>query len=442
MIVSRKNMKKILMSFMLIAMSASGAIAAEQYIPLLVARTGAMAEQARPIADGTVDFLNIVNERGGVNGVKLIIDECEFGYDTTRGVECYERLKNKHGGAIAMEPWSTGVSYTLMEKAPVDKIPLIMTTGYGSSATADGEVFEWLFPIGGNYWIATDTTIQAIGEQEGGIENLRDKKIAYIYLDVAYGKEPIPLLKEWEKELDFDLSLLPVTAPGLNQQAIWTRIRRENPDYIILWTFGVSTPIALEEARKIGFPRDKMYGSYWAGAEPDVAKEGEKAKGYNAAVYQSTANYESPIAKEALAVLYDNGRGAGGSEYRDAVGSVLWIRGAISGLYMVEAIRTAQEKYGEGKPITAEQMRWGLENLDITEEKTVAMGFENLIAPMKLSCKDHMGTYKSRMSRWTGEKWVISTDWIEANRKIMDPMIKKSADDYAERHNITRRSCS
>jgi branched-chain amino acid transport system substrate-binding protein len=36
---------------------------------------------------------------GGINGVKLIFEECETGYATDRGVECYERLKGKHGGA-------------------------------------------------------------------------------------------------------------------------------------------------------------------------------------------------------------------------------------------------------------------------------------------------------------------------------------------------------
>lgn len=438
-----KNLKisRHLMLAAIIASSSAMAMADEQYTPLLVARTGPAAEQARPLANGTVDFMTVLNAKGGVNGVKLNIEECEFGYDAARGVECYERMKSKHGGAIALEPWSTGAAYTLMEKAPKDKINLILTTGYGSSAAADGEVFEWLFPVGGSYWVAMDTTIQFLGKNVGGLDTLKGKKIAYVYYDVPYGKEPIPILKKRSEMHGFNVVLLPVTPPGLNQQGIWSRIRQEQPDYIILWTFGISSPIALEEARKIGFPRDKMYGSFWSGTDADVAKEGEKAKGYYAAVYQSSAAYNAPITKDALK-LYEQGKGAGGDRYKNEVGSVLWLRGAMSAMYMAEGIRTAQEKYGKGKIINSEQMRWGLENMKITEQKAAEYGLPGLVAPMQLTCKDHMGTYKSRVAQWTGAEWKIVTDWIEADRAILDPLIKAGADDYAKKLGLTRRSCN
>ena len=39
---------------------------------------------------------------------------------------------------------------------------------------------------------------------------------------------------------------------------------------------------ALKEAVATGYPREKMYGVWWAGAEPDVKDVGDGAKGYNA----------------------------------------------------------------------------------------------------------------------------------------------------------------
>ena len=49
-----------------------------------------------PIANGMHDYLAMLNERdGGIGGVKLVIEECETGYDTKKGVECYEALKGK-----------------------------------------------------------------------------------------------------------------------------------------------------------------------------------------------------------------------------------------------------------------------------------------------------------------------------------------------------------
>ena len=94
------------------------------------------------------DYLNLVNERdGGINGVKIVFEECETGYTNDRGVECYERLKGKWPtGAAAFSPLSTGITYALTEKVPADKIPLI-TMGYGRSESVDGSVFLWKFPL-------------------------------------------------------------------------------------------------------------------------------------------------------------------------------------------------------------------------------------------------------------------------------------------------------
>ena len=67
------------------------------FVPLLVYRTGPYAPSGIPIANGMVDYLNLVNERdGGINGVKVVWEECETQYDTKQGVECYERLKGKN----------------------------------------------------------------------------------------------------------------------------------------------------------------------------------------------------------------------------------------------------------------------------------------------------------------------------------------------------------
>src|SRR5438132_2475405 len=68
----------------------------EIFIPLLVYRTGPYAPSGIPIANGFVDYFQMINERdGGINGVKVAWEECETQYDTKQGVECYERLKDK-----------------------------------------------------------------------------------------------------------------------------------------------------------------------------------------------------------------------------------------------------------------------------------------------------------------------------------------------------------
>jgi branched-chain amino acid transport system substrate-binding protein len=94
----------------------AAAQAKEQFFPVLSGRTGPVAPNATPWANGHNDYMKLVNERGGINGVKLSFEECETGYATDRGVECYERLKGKHGGATVFQPLSTGITFALTEK--------------------------------------------------------------------------------------------------------------------------------------------------------------------------------------------------------------------------------------------------------------------------------------------------------------------------------------
>src|SRR5882757_3437352 len=118
----------------------------EQFLPSLVYRTGPYAPNGIPFADGVSDYWTLLNERdGGINGVKITPEECETGYATDKGVECYERLKSKGPtGAGYFSPLSTGITFALTEKVPGDKIPLL-TMGYGRSESKNGAVFPWNF---------------------------------------------------------------------------------------------------------------------------------------------------------------------------------------------------------------------------------------------------------------------------------------------------------
>src|SRR5215207_9587850 len=113
------------------------------YVPLLTYRTGAFANSGIPIANGMNDYLSMLNERdGGIGGVKVVVEECETGYDTKKGVECYEQVKQKK--PVIVNPWSTGITLQLIPKASVDKIP-ILSMAYGLSASAVGDSFPWVF---------------------------------------------------------------------------------------------------------------------------------------------------------------------------------------------------------------------------------------------------------------------------------------------------------
>ncbi len=414
----------------------ANAQAKEQYFPLLSYRTGPYAPNGTPWANGKQDYIKMVNARdGGINGVKIAFEECETGYATDKGVECYERLKDKNGGATLIDPQSTGITFALTAKAPGDEIPL-MTLGYGLSASQDGMAFPWNFPLMGSYWTGADVIIQAIAKREGGLDKLKGKDIALVYHDSPFGKEPIPLLQERAKMHGFDLQLLPVTAPGVEQKSTWLKVRQSRPDYVLLWGWGVMNSTALKEAVATGYPRDKMYGVWWAGAEPDVKGVEEGAKGYHALAL-NTSGQDFKVMQEILKHVHDKGNGTGP---RDEVGSVLYTRGVIIQMLSHEAVRRAQERFGKGQVMSGKQVRWGLENLNLTQAKLDALGFKGVMRPISTSCADHMGSTAARIETWDGKKWNITTDYFEADEQILKPMIKAAADKYLAEKKLTRRS--
>ncbi len=411
---------------------------AEQYAPVLSYRTGPYAPNGIPVANGTVDYLKLVNAKGGINGVKFKIEECEFAYDTAKGIECYERMKKQHGGAAIMQPISTGVTNALLKKAPEDKIAVIIA-GYGTPAAADGKAFKWIFPMIPNYFVAADVMMQAIGAKAGGLDKLKGKKIDYVFMDAPFGHEFMPVFEAHAKKHGFTLGKLPVTAPGLDQKSTWLQVRRDKPDYVLYVGYGVMNPTALKEAQSVGYPRDQIYGFWWAGSESDVKGVEEAAKGYNAAALQASANRDAKVIKDIQATLYDKGQGT--AEDRKTVGDVLYVRGLITGMLTAEAVRVAQEKFGKGKPINGEQAQWALENFDLTAERIEQLGFTGILQPLKTTCAQHMGSYAARMSVWDGKEWKISSDWYQANRQLIDPLTKEFADKYAADNKIEQRKC-
>jgi branched-chain amino acid transport system substrate-binding protein len=410
----------------LVAMTATAmAQANEQFIPILSYRTGAYAVNGVPFANGQTDAYALANARdGGINGVKLVYEECEFGYATDKGVECYERLKGKGPtGAAFFNPLSTGVTFALTEKTLTDKIPVI-SMGYGRADSKNGAVFNWNFPLLGTYWSAADIALQHIAKEMGGEANMKGKKISLVFHDSPYGKEPIPHLEQMAKKIGFEFKPIPVTHPGVEQKSQWLAIRQDKPDFVLLWGWGVMNGVSIKEAAAVNYPRDKMIGVWWSGGEPDVTPAGEQSIGYKSITLQHGAG-KFQIHADIEKHLGDKRLG------KDDFGQVLYNRGLVNGTLGIEAIRTAQKKFGN-KPLTGEQVRWGLENLNIDAARVKELGLEGLLRNgIKTSCEDHEGARDGRIQQWDGKEWKLVSDWYTARAAETDILVKAVSEKYA-----------
>ena len=411
----------------------------EQYFPLQSYRVGPYAAGGTGFFGGFIDYMQYINANGGVNGVKLTWSECETEYVVEKGVECYERLKKGLNGApaAATNPLSVGIAYATLDRSTADKLPLI-TINHGRTDSTDGSVFPYVFPLQLNPYSEVSAIVNYIAAQSGGLDKLKGKKIVTLYHGSPYGKETIPVLDLLAKKYGFTVEHVEVPHPGNEQQSQWLNIRRDKPDWVILRGWGVMNPVALKTAQKVGFPANRIIGNIWSNSEDDAAPAGTAAKGF-ISITTHPSGTQFPVLQGIKKTVVDAGKGNLADPKR--FGSVYYNLGVVNGILNVEAVRIAQEKIGK-KPLTGEQVRWGFEHLKLDDARLKSLGALGLVQPLKLSCSDHEGGGAVRFQQWDGQKWSVISDWVQADRALLRPIIEESAHKYAKEKGITPRDCS
>jgi branched-chain amino acid transport system substrate-binding protein len=110
-------------------------------------------------------------------------------------------------------------------------------------------------------------------------------------------------------------------------------------------------------------------------------------------------------------------------------------------VYNTEAIRTAMTRYGN-KAMTGEQVRWGMENLNLTQEKLTKLGFKGFMQAHRITCEDHEGGGPVIFQQWDGKKWKLISDWYTPMYDIVRKLVMEEAAKYAKENKITPRDCS
>ncbi len=407
--------------------------AAEVFFPMFTYRTGPYAPNGTPIANGFRDWYKLLNARdGGIEGVKIQFEECETGYNTAKIVECYERTKGK--GVLVVAPFSTGATYKLIPKAPVDKFA-ILSMGYGMSAAADGRYFPWVFNFPMTYWSQATGIIKYIGAELGGMNKLKGKKIGFIFLESGYGREPIPVFEALSKQLGYRLNTYSVPGKAMqDQRSQWRKIVRAREDYMIMWGWGAMNSTAIQRASEFGFPVNKFIGVWWSGSESDVVPNGKAAIGYRSATMHG-AGSGFAVHADILKHLYG---GDATKAKASNFGEVLYNRGLFNALLHTEAVGYAIRKYGKNP--TGEHVREGLENMNLTEARLKQLGLAGFTVPFKVSCANHEGNGLLRIQQWDGKNWNMVSDWIEPMRDMVRPLIEKAAVTEAAKLKYTKRA--
>ncbi|MDA0961430.1 MAG: ABC transporter substrate-binding protein [Proteobacteria bacterium] len=423
-------MKMKLTTMALTALMAAGPAMADLVFPSLSYRTGPYASGGIPFADGYADYFTLLNERdGGIGGVMTRLVECETSYNTEKGVECYEATKGE--GSLVYQPLSTGITYQLIPKATADGIP-IHSMGYGRTSAKNGAVFSHVFNYPANYWDGASGAVNYLLETNGG--DISGKKIALVYHNSAYGKEPIRTLQELSEKHGFELLELAVDHPGQEQKSQWLQIRQQRPDYVVMWGWGVMNQVAIQEAANIRFPMENFIGIWWSGSENDVLPAGAVANGYKALTFHGVGK-EFPIFADIQKYVVDTGKAAGAG---DQIGTVLYNRGLYAAMLAAEAAKKAQEIHGT-PDITPAMMRDGMEALEVTQDLMASLGLPNFGPTFSVSCQNHGGDALVGVTQWDASTgtWSLISDFKPTDQEVINALIEEDSAAYAAENNIT-----
>ena len=430
----------VLASALLAMVGMSNVVSAEEsmYVPIPSYRVGPYAAGGTGYFGGILDYYNLVNSRGGVGGVKLTWSECETEYSVERGVECYKRLKDREGGAVFFDPLSVGISTALIETGRADKMPII-AVNHGKTAGQRGDVFPYYFMPGINTYDEHSIMVHYIGELEGGMSNLKGKKIAMLFHGSPYGREAIGFMDSMCEKHGCTHAAIEVPHPGNEQQSQWLKIRKMKPDYVLLRGWGVMNPVAMQTAKRMGFPVSRLIGNIWSNSDEDVIPAGAAASGYQA-ITTHPAGTDFKVVQDIISTVY--GAGHGDLQDKSRLGSVYWNLGVLAGVVHTEALRIAQERFGN-RALSSAETRWGFENLVLTAERIEELGATGLVPELALSCLDHVGGHLAKFQQWdaSARKWNIVSDWIEGDVALSQTIIDAGAAKYAADNAIEARPC-
>ena len=397
------------------AISLSGAAKSEDTIKfaLLQDFTAVYTFVTDEYNQGQRDYVELVNREGGLNGHQIELLIRDTGNEPQRGIEAYNRATRE--GAILVDFLSTPVSRAAVNRVLDDEVVMI-TALHGRGDASDGETFPYIFPLMATYWSQATLLLDYIDREQGGLEG---KRIAHVYIDSPFGREPVPVMQELAERKGFELRTYAYPSPGNEQSATWSDVRRFRPDHVILWGAGGGQSVSVREAIRNGIPVENVLSVVWM-AETDANTIGtDRAIGLKRFEAVATGT-DTPVMQRIMETVIEPGHGAGPEEN---VGTTYYNIGVASMAVVVEGARLALQEHGA--PLTGTRLRDGLRMVSDFDA-------EGMMPPVSFSEEDHQGGGYGRVTEWNGDSWEPITDWFHSYQDLVWEEIREDAAGFRE----------
>ncbi|MEN2978044.1 ABC transporter substrate-binding protein [Tistrella bauzanensis] len=225
---------------------------------------------------GLNDYVEWLNENGGIDGRKVRYVMEDTGYKVDVSVAAFKKITAAHKPQFYFGD-STG-----FEKAIASELnqlgSTVMSGASFASELADPQRYPFHFIAGPSYAEQVGILLEYIkAEASGGAA----PKVALVYSDTEFGRDPIASAKARIKTLGLELVDEIVTKPGsVDVSAEVLKLRRSRPDYVIFHGY-VLSPINefIVQMKQMGL-KTKFMGTYYTMDKLLIDQVGEPSDGF------------------------------------------------------------------------------------------------------------------------------------------------------------------
>ena len=335
------------------------AIAEKKYCVFIPPEDNAAADtNSTQYRKGIMDYYNSMEKNGNGDEVEIITNEDN---NCLLYIEPYNTVKPRH------------------EKIPIISVSHDRTKGEESSEDDPYQFF--LIPDGNKF---TDAAISYMGERLGGKESLKGKTIMTL-ISPDYGDDKY--LNELSEKDNFTHDSITIYASDEQKGFIWSYISKHDPAFVLLRGKGINISSAIKNADEFYYPVSKLIGDTWDGHNEDLIDLTEKADGY-----------------QTLSVI------------NSITNNTYWeLLGRLAAIVSLEAIDFAKEEFGD--KLNRGQVRWALENLDLSQNDLRKIGIEDLVSPIKMDCNNRNILREIYIQEWDADdkRWKVIDDFPEEN---------------------------
>lgn len=343
-----KTIKQVLAGTVMAGMLGTAAMthAADKEIVIggSIPMSGVFAFAGIGIHAGIQDYVKIVNDAGGIEGHMLRYVPEDSGYKVDVSVAAFKKITSGNDVNFYYGD-STGFSKTINPE--LNRINSILMSG-ASFATElnDPEKFPFQFIPGPDYTEMFGIMLRYIAEESPGA------KVAFIYSDTEFGRDPIDESRKVAEDLGLSVPLEIMTPPGsVDVSTEIAKLRRARPDYAIFHGYILGPiPEFIGQARTMGMDTQFM-GTFWTMDNSTVMQMKDVADGF-----MGVMPYRYYYDESAPAPMLDKIR-----EMRPEYQNIPYIQGFLSTMLYAE---TARRTLAEGKPLTAENMKAALNTIE------------------------------------------------------------------------------